>query len=53
MYFKNLQELPEEYHDVIEMLLERGIIAENNGNFEYPLSLDTLYLIKIMQRMAQ
>lgn len=53
MYFKNLQELPEEYHDLIELLLERGIITENNGNFEHPLSLDTLYLIKIIKRMVQ
>lgn len=42
MYFKNLQELPEEYHDLIEMLLERGIIAENITREILELQLNAL-----------
>ena len=51
MRFSHLQEIPEEYRSLIELLIEKGIIVENNGELEYPLTFDLLYLIKVIQRM--
>ncbi len=51
MRFTKLQDIPEEYCELIKLLIEKGIIVVNNGEFEYPLNLDLLYLIRIIQRM--
>ena len=48
MRFRNLHEIPEEYRNLVELLIAKGVIAVNNGDFEYPLNLDQLYLIKII-----
>lgn len=52
MRFRNLHEIPEEYRNLVELLITKGVIVVNNGDFEYPLNLDQLYLIKIIQRMV-
>ena len=51
MRFAKLQDIPEEYCEVIKLLIEKGIIVEKDGELEYPLTLDQLYLIQIIQRM--
>lgn len=51
MRFTKLQDIPSEYRALINLLIEKGIIAVTNDEFEYPLSLDQLYLIRIIQRM--
>ena len=51
MRFAKLQDIPSEYRALINLLIEKGIIVVTNGEFEYPLSLDQLYLIPIIQRM--
>lgn len=51
MRFKKLQDIPNEYRALIDLLIEKGIIVVTNDEFEYPLSLDQLYLIRIIQRM--
>lgn len=51
MRFKTVEEIPERYKELMEQLIERGIIASNGGELEYPLNADMLYLIKLMQRM--
>lgn len=51
MRFTKLQDIPSEYRALINLLIEKGIIVVTNDEFEYPLSLDQLYLIRIIQRM--
>ena len=51
MRFTKLQDIPSEYRVLINLLIEKGIIVVTNDEFEYPLSLDQLYLIRIIQRM--
>lgn len=51
MQYKSMQEIPEEYQNLIELLIERGIIVINNNEFEHPLNLDLLYLLKVIFRI--
>lgn len=51
MRFKTVEEIPERYELIMESFIERGIIATDAGELEYPLTEDMLYLLKIMQRM--
>lgn len=51
MSFKTLDEIPERYKNLVERLVEQGIIVSNDGELEHPLNEDMLYLIKVMQRM--
>jgi len=51
MRFKTVEEIPERYKELIEQLIERGIIVSNSGELEHPLDADMLYLIKVIQRM--
>lgn len=51
MRFTKLQDIPEEYCELIKLLIEKGIVVVKNGELEYPLTLDQLYLIRIIQRM--
>lgn len=51
MRFKTVEEIPERYKELIEQLIDRGIIVSDGGELEYPLNADMLYLIKVMQRM--
>lgn len=51
MRFKTVKEIPERYKPLIELFIEWGIIATDDGKLEYPLTEDMLYLLKIMQRM--
>ena len=44
MRFTKLQDIPSEYRALINLLIEKGIIVVTNDEFEYPLSLDQLYL---------
>ena len=48
MRFTKLQDIPSEYRALINLLIEKGIIVVTNDEFEYPLSLDQLYLIRII-----
>lgn len=50
MYFRTLDEIPREYKTLVELLIEKGIIVSNEGRLEYPLTMDMLYIIKILQR---
>lgn len=34
MRFRNLHEIPEEYRNLVELLIAKGVIAVNNGDFE-------------------
>lgn len=51
MRFKTLEDIPERYKELIEQLIDRGIIVSDGGELEYPLDEDMLYLIKVIQRM--
>ena len=51
MRFKTLEDIPERYKELIEQLIDRGIITSVDGELEYPLNEDMLYLIKVIQRL--
>lgn len=51
MFFRKLEEIPDEYQELVEQLVNRGIIVIKEKEFEFPLNMEMLYLIKIMQRM--
>ena len=35
MRFRNLHEIPEEYRNLVELLIAKGVIAVNNGDFPF------------------
>lgn len=49
--YKTLEDIPERYKELIEQLIDRGIIVSDGRELEYPLDEDMLYLIKVIQRM--
>lgn len=50
MKYKSINEVPQWAKSVISKLLSLGLIQHNNGQFEYPLTDDMLFILLIFSR---